>query len=99
VARLGRKAERQLDMFVEHFERLDRPEAVRNLIVAIRRASERIDRAPEAGLPAPRPYPELARKGRHWIKEGAHWIAYTNDGGDSVISGVFHEAANIPGRV
>ena len=96
---LGPRAEWQVDDLLAHFERINRPEATRNLIRALRQAAARIERAPDAGLPAPRPYPALASLGLRWIKEGAYWISYTYDGGDPVIAGVFHEAADIPRRV
>ncbi len=96
---LSSKAERDLDKLILHYESIDRPEATHNLVSAVRRAAERIARSPEVGLPAPRPYPELASTGRLWIKEGAYWISYTRGGGSPVISGVFHEAADILRRV
>jgi hypothetical protein len=52
---------------------------------------------PAAGLPAPQPYPQLARPGVAWIKAGRYWIAYTTAAAP-VIVGVFYETANIPGR-
>lgn len=49
-------------------------------------------------MPAPRPYPQLARTGRAWIKEGRYWFSYTLEA-PPVIAGVFFETANIPGRL
>lgn len=96
---LSGKAERDLDKLTAYYESIDRPEATRNVLGAVRRAAERIARSPDAGLPAPRPYPELASLGRLWIKEGAYWISFTRGGVSPVISGVFHEAADIPRRI
>ncbi len=57
----------------------------------------KIERSPAAGLPAPRPYPEVARAGRAWIKAGRYWVSYRTTK-PLVILGVFYEAADIPGR-
>jgi plasmid stabilization system protein ParE len=76
VIPLSSEAEAQLDDLMTHYERLERIEAVRNLLAAVEAAAARIERAPEAGLSAPRPYPNLARLGLRWIKESAYWIAY-----------------------
>jgi hypothetical protein len=51
--------------------RLGRVEASINLLNALERAKVRIGEEPEAGLPAPRPYPSLAKAGRRWIVEGS----------------------------
>ena len=73
-------------------------QAAENLLAALERASERIVRSPNSGLPAPRPYPALARMDFRWIKEGPYWVAYMT-GNDPVIAGVYHEAADIPNRI
>jgi len=73
-------------------------QAAENLLSALERASERIVRSPDFGLPAPRPYPGLASLGFRWIKEGSYWIAYMT-GDDLMIAGVYHEAADIPNRI
>ena len=61
-------------------------------------AVARIERNPTAGLPAPRPYPTLARPGRVWIKVRSYWVAYgtTNP---PVILAVFYGTADMPGRI
>jgi len=98
VIRLSPRAARDLDALLAYYDAHDRAEAVRNLQAAVARAATRIERDPGAGLPAPRPYPSLARPGRRWIREGVYWISYaTTD--PPVISGVFHERADIPGRI
>ena len=48
---------------------------------------------------APRPCPALTRSGWRWLKEGAYWMAFAPAGDDFVICAVFHEAANMPGRI
>ena len=53
---------------------------------------------PEAGLPAPRPYPALAKVGRRWIIEGSYWISYSLTT-PPAISGVFYAMADIPNRL
>ena len=58
---LSPEAEAQLDALIAHYEALGRVEASLNLLNALERATARISERPEAGLPAPRPYPALAR--------------------------------------
>jgi hypothetical protein len=61
-------------------------------------ARRKIAANPAVGLPAPRPYPQLARPGRRWLKAGRYWIAYSAEGSPSII-GVFYETSNIPRRL
>jgi plasmid stabilization system protein ParE len=75
--RLSPEAEAQLDSLIAHYEALGRVEASINLLNALERAKARISERPEAGLPAPRPYPALAKAGRRWIIEGTYWISYS----------------------
>jgi plasmid stabilization system protein ParE len=95
---VGPKALADLDRLLKHYEKLGRPAASRNLLSALERAKIKIAEEPEAGLAAPRPYPELKRAGRRWIREGSYWISYSL-GNPSVISGVFYVTANIPKRI
>jgi hypothetical protein len=81
-----------------HYEALDRDNAIRSMMRALAEAEAVIDRASGAGLAAPRPYPQLARPGRAWIKAGRYWIVYTTTS-PPVIAGVFYDAADIPGRL
>jgi plasmid stabilization system protein ParE len=99
VIALSPEAEAQLDGLMAHYERLERIEAARNLLRALQSASARIERQPEAGLTAPRPYPLLASLGFRRIKEGAYWIAYGNASDGPVIAGIHHDTSNIPDRV
>jgi plasmid stabilization system protein ParE len=92
------RAARQFRELRQYYEDLERPEAVRALIAALEQASRKIEANPEAGVAAPRPYSQLARPGRAWVKSGRYWIAY-NVTHPPVIAAVFYETANIPGRL
>ncbi len=96
---LSRQAESHINALREHFERLDRPEAIRNLILALSQASAQIENRPQAGLNAPRPYPSLASLGLLWTKAGSYWFAYLVEDAGPIIAGVFHDTADIPNRV
>ena len=95
---LSRRAERDLDGLVRHFDSLGRPEAQQALLAAVDDALIRIKADALAGLPAPRPYPEVARPGRAWIKSGHYWFAYSLTEPPEVVA-VFHDTADIPGRI
>ena len=94
---LGPEAERQLEDLLNHYDALGRIEAMRNLRTAIRQAAASIERTPGSGLPAPRPYPELAHEGERWIKEGRYWIAYSLTA-PPVILAVSSDQAHLPRR-
>ena len=95
---LSPETEAQLDALIAHYEALDRLEASINLLNALERAKARISERPEAGLPAPRPYPALAKAGRRWTIEGAYWISYSLTI-PPIFSGVFYAMADIPNRL
>jgi len=97
VIELGAEAARQVRDLRAFYESKGRTEAVRNLIAAVIRAAERIEHTPGIGLPAPRPYPALARDGLRWIKEGRYRIAYTMTVRPIIVA-VFFEMADLPGR-
>ena len=80
-----------------HYEIKGRVEAILNLSRALDEAEARIDAHPQTGLPAPRPYPELAWDGEAWVMAGRYWIAYTLTS-PPVIMAVFDATADIPGR-
>ena len=92
------EAAARVEALQRHYRVRNRLEAVRNLAAALAEAEARIERDLGAGLSAPRPYPDLARPDRAWTKAGRYWIAYGTTR-PPVILGVFHEAADIPGRV
>jgi plasmid stabilization system protein ParE len=98
VIPFSRHAEWQLSSLYRHYEELDRLDAVRNLTAALRQVCEAIERDPAVGLAAPRPYPQLARPGRAWVKAGRYWVAYRTTP-RLLITGIFYETANIPDRV
>jgi plasmid stabilization system protein ParE len=91
-------AQRQVAALRKNYEDKQRPEAMRALIAAILAASDSIEADPAAGLSAPRPYPELARPRRLWVKAGRYWVAYRTTK-PPVIAAVFYDAADIPGRL
>lgn len=98
MIRLSPEAEAQIDALLEHYERLGRVEATRNLIAVLNTASARIERDPGFGLLAPRPYPSLAKTGRLWLHVRPYWVGYSTTA-PPVISAVFYDAADIPGRL
>lgn len=67
------------------------------MAAAVAEAARLIERSPTAGLPAPRPYPALARPGQAWIKVGPYWVRYSTQT-PLAITGVFYERADIPSR-
>ena len=92
------EARRHVRELYAYYEERDQPEAARALRKALTAASEKITTAPGAGLPAPRPYPRLARPGSTWLKSGRYWIGYQTQPTTAIVA-VFFETANIPGRV
>ena len=92
------RAAAQVEALRRHYRTLGRTEAVRNLDAALAEAEARIERDPNAGLPAPRPYPGLIRAGRAWTKAGRYWIAYSIVQPPAIVA-VIYETANIPGRI
>jgi len=99
VIRISRTADGQIQELVAHYARLERPEAVRNLRFVIARASTRIETQRGPFYPAPRPYPTLTRDGWQWLHERPYWIGFTALPVGAVIQVVFHDTANIPGRM
>ena len=77
MIRLSPRAARHVRALRQHDEGLGRPEATRNLILALENAWATISTNPNAGRPTPRAYPQIARPGRAWIKSGRYWIGYT----------------------
>lgn len=92
------EAAAQVDDLRRHYRAISRIEALRNLAVTLTEAEAQIEQNTAAGLPAPRPYPELIRPGLAWMKAGRYWIAYST-ARPPVILGVFYETADIPSRI
>ena len=92
------RAIRQIGTPVQHYEDRHRPEAVRAFFAVLAAAEQRIESNPSAGLAAPRPYPQVARKGRAWVKAGRYWVVYSR-APPPVIVAVFYETADIPRRL
>jgi plasmid stabilization system protein ParE len=92
------RAAQQVRALRQHYEKRGRPEATRNLVAAIESAWQQIVTNPAAGLPAPRPYPNVARRGRAWVQAGRYWIAYVTRPSPAIVA-VVYEAADIPRRV
>lgn len=92
------RAARQFRDLRQYYEQHEREAALRALIQAVEDAARRIEASPGAGLPAPRPYPQLARPGWKWLKAGRYWIAYTTTDSPE-ITAVFFETADIPSRL
>jgi plasmid stabilization system protein ParE len=98
VIELSARATRHVAQLEIHYGQLGRPEAIRNLAYALAEAIEKIRWQPHAGLPAPRPYPHLAKPGRLWLHVRRYWIAYST-ATPPVIVAIFYETANIPKRL
>lgn len=91
------RAKRDVAGLQRHYLQKNRPEAVDSLLAAVREAAARIERDPDAGIDAPRPYPHLRRQGWAWVKARRYWIGYHRHP-RLLIAAVFYDAANIPGR-
>jgi len=91
------RALRQISDLCRHYAQLERIEAIRALEAALYEAEGKIDADPGAGLPAPRPYPELALPRVSWVKAGRYWVAYRT-APRLIIAAVFYDTANIPVR-
>ena len=92
------RAARQVRALRQHYQDRERPEATRALVVALESAWQAIITNPAAGLPAPRPYPQLAGPGRAWVQAGRYWVAYRTRQPLAIVA-VFYDAADIPGRL
>jgi len=98
VIRYAAEALEQADARHRHYERKGRFEAIFPLATAPSEAEALILRDPDGGLAAPRPYKALAQPGRRWILVRHYWIAFS-PGPSATILAIFHDAADIPGRV
>jgi plasmid stabilization system protein ParE len=92
------RAGRQLADLKAHYVKNLRLNALESLDKALVTAAAAIELAPAKGLPAPRPYPQLARPGILWRHQGRYWIAWRRVP-NLAITAVFYDAADIPGRL
>jgi plasmid stabilization system protein ParE len=92
------EAERQVDELRSFYIRKLRSDALRNFLASLRAAVDQIERHPNEGKSAPRPYPDLIIPGRVWVKSGRYWVAYSTTK-PPVIVGVFFETSDIPSLV
>jgi plasmid stabilization system protein ParE len=99
TVRLTAGAERHLADLESHYQGLERPLAIIRLADALAAAMFRIEHRLGPFSSAPRPYPDLARYGWSWLKQHRYWIAFTVEGDDALVTGVFYDAANIPERL
>lgn len=90
-------AERHFAELEAHYLALERSEALMNLRAALFEAAEKIERDPNGGKLGPVSYRSLARSGRLWVKAGRYWFAYRITP-NLIITGIFYESADIPGR-
>ncbi len=97
--RQTRSASRQLEALLDHFIEKERLDAADKLERAVATATAHIEADPQSGLPAPRPYPALARLGFHWIKVHRYWFGWSITKGYPVLTNVHFDTASIEGRV
>jgi plasmid stabilization system protein ParE len=93
-----RRAAALISGLLDHYETKERPEAMQGLLRALHDAWAEIENNPAAGLPAPRPYPALARPGQFWVKAGRYWVGFRRQPA-LIITAVYYDAADIPGRL
>ena len=91
------EASAQVEELERYYIARHRPQALRNLSHSLAEASLIILNAPQRGLTAPRPYPDLAGLRLSWLKRGRYWIAY--DPAGPTIAGVFFDTDDIPNRI
>ena len=92
------RAAGHVDSLVTHYlEEKKRPEAVGGLLRALTEASAAILARRARLYDAPRPYPELKQHGTYWVYSRPYWIAFRRSD-NPVISAVFYNEADIPGR-
>lgn len=92
------RAASHVDALVTHYLEKDRPEAVRSLMRTLAIASAAILDGSAARYDTPRPYPTVREVGAYWVHFPPYWIAYRRPA-SPVISAVFYDAADIPGRI
>jgi len=99
VARLTADAAAQFDALLDYYMERNRDDAIRRLRVALGEALTKIDTVPDGGRTFPGPYRGIGRWPYRWIKVHRYWFAYAVEGGDSVITNIFFESADIENRL
>jgi hypothetical protein len=69
------------------------------LVESIEIACARHERNSGLFCDAPRPYPWLSDQGFRWTKEGPYWIAFGEADEGPILVGIFHDSADIGGRI
>lgn len=87
----------QVVALFDYYEAKERPAAMSSLLDTLESAWRIIVGAPDGGMPAPTPYPQVARKGVRWLHVGSYWIAF-RQAPRLTIAAVFHDRSDIPGR-
>lgn len=83
----------------EFYLETDREQAYENLLKAIAEAADRIASAPTGGLTHPKPYPDMAKWGFHWIKVHRYWFGWTLARGYPLVTNIFFETSRMWARV
>ena len=99
MIRRTRTTSRQIDELLDDYMIKERDGAIDNLNRAVREALAAIEAKPSAGRPYPATYRALADRGFSWMKIHRYWFAYSTHKGYPVLTNVFYEEADIPGRV
>ncbi len=100
MIRLTRTATRQVEALIEHYARLERDGAIRNLQRAVRDALALIEADPGRGSLHPRLYPAIAPWGYRWVKVHRYWFGYSTAAeNDLVVTNVLYDTVDLPGRV
>ncbi len=96
---LSTAAEHQLNELTRYYAERDRDAAIDHLVDSVEQASARYLANRGLFYGAPRPYPTLIRPGWRWTKEGRYWIAFGPTTSGPIVWAIFHDAADIPGRL
>jgi plasmid stabilization system protein ParE len=98
VIPLSAAAEGDLDDLTTYYAERGRDRAIERLIGSVEAVCARYLAKRGSFLDAPRPYPALADLGFRRTKEDAYWFAFQETAKGPILVGIYHEAADIPGR-
>lgn len=99
MIRLSAGAQAQVEALERHYAEIDRDVAALRMSEAIERAGARIEEQIGPFLLYPRPYPAILVDNWKWLKEARYWIAFEPVFDGYMITAVFYDTANIPGRL